>query len=61
MRVYNFLYFTANILLPVVLLGNNFFQTVGAVLLGNVGHSLLKLKAFLLKFKWVQSGHWRRG
>lgn len=61
MWVDDFWYFTGNILLPVVLLGNYFLQTIGAVLFSHVGHSFLQLKTFLLEFKRVEGGYWRWG
>lgn len=61
MRIYYFWYFATNVLLPMVLLGDNLFQTIRAVLLGNVGHSLLEFKAFLFKLQWIKWWELRNG
>ncbi len=58
MWIYDLRYFRSDILLPMILLSYDLFQTIRAVFLCHVGHSFLQLKTLLFEFKRVESWHW---
>jgi hypothetical protein len=58
--IYDLWYLRSDILLPMILLSDYFFQTIRAMLFRHVGHSFLQLQTLLFEFKRIQNRHWSR-